>query len=113
MIKKEYVIGFYIILIIILALLGYFFAKSHKYEYALFGTLIGVFIVVPSAQRYSYLESSRREEKIWYNVKCKKIFLFDFIWFSPPLNRLNQRLKPHRSNSWLGPFEKVARFTLC
>jgi uncharacterized membrane protein YadS len=44
MIKKEYVIAFYIILTIILALLGNFFAKTHKYEYALFGILIGVLI---------------------------------------------------------------------
>jgi hypothetical protein len=42
MIKKEIVIGFYIILTIILVLLGYFLSKSHKYEYALFGCLIGV-----------------------------------------------------------------------
>ena len=36
------VFGFYIILTIILALLGYIFAKSHKYEYALFGSLLGI-----------------------------------------------------------------------
>jgi cytochrome c biogenesis protein CcdA len=42
MIKKEMIFGFYIVLTIILALLGYIFAKSHKYEYALFGTLLGI-----------------------------------------------------------------------
>ena len=43
-IKKEYIGGFYLILIIILSLIGYFVAKNNKLEYALAGALVGVLI---------------------------------------------------------------------
>ena len=43
-IKKEYIWIFYGILIILLALLGYFFTKHNKIEYGLAGALIGVLI---------------------------------------------------------------------
>ena len=43
-IKKEYIWGFYLILIIILSLIGYFVAKNNKLEYALAGALVGVLI---------------------------------------------------------------------
>lgn len=43
-IKKEYIWGFYLLLIIILAIIGYFLAKNNKLEYALAGALVGILI---------------------------------------------------------------------
>ena len=40
--KKELVWGFYIVLIIVLSIVGYVLSKSHRFEYALLGSLIGV-----------------------------------------------------------------------
>lgn len=42
--KKEIVFAFYIILIIVLAIIGYILSKSHRFEYALLGSLIGVLL---------------------------------------------------------------------
>ena len=43
-IKKEYIWGFYLLLIIILASIGYFIAKDNKLEYALAGALVGILL---------------------------------------------------------------------
>ena len=43
-IKKEYIWGFYLLLIIILAIIGYFIAKDNKLEYALAGALVGILL---------------------------------------------------------------------
>jgi hypothetical protein len=43
-IKKEYVWLFYLILIIVLGLLGYFFTKNNNLEYGLAGSLLGVLL---------------------------------------------------------------------
>ena len=42
--KKEYIWGFYLLLIIILSIVGYFMAKDNKLEYALAGALIGILL---------------------------------------------------------------------
>jgi len=42
--KKEIVFAFYVILIIILTIIGYILSKSHRLEYALLGSLIGVLL---------------------------------------------------------------------
>ena len=43
-IKTENIWGFYLLLIIILAIIGYFLAKNNKLEYALAGALVGILI---------------------------------------------------------------------
>jgi hypothetical protein len=42
--KKEYIWGFYLLLIIILSIVGYFMAKDNKLEYALAGALVGILL---------------------------------------------------------------------
>ena len=43
-IKKEYVWLFYLILIIVLGLLGYFLSKNNHLEYSLAGSLFGILL---------------------------------------------------------------------
>ena len=42
--KKEYIWGFYLLLIIILSIVGYFMDKDNKLEYALAGALVGILL---------------------------------------------------------------------
>lgn len=42
--KKEVIWGFYAVLILVLAILGYFLAKVNKFEYSLLGALIGILV---------------------------------------------------------------------
>lgn len=43
-IKKEYVWLFYLILIIVLGLLGYFLSENNHLEYGLAGSLLGILL---------------------------------------------------------------------